>query len=716
MAKVAQLPPTESAPPGAGAEIHHIARAQVRYYAFLSYSHRDEKVADWLHRELERFRVPAALAGKLTEHGVVPKRLTPIFRDRHELAAADDLGAEIRSALAASQYLVVLCSPDAARSRWTNAEIEEFKKSRPEGCVLAAIVSGEPFASDIPGREAEECFPPALRFKYDRRGHPTAKRAEPLAADLRETGDGRRMGFLKLVAGMLGVGLDDLVQREATRRQRRLAMLAAGSLAGMAVTSTLAVTAIQSRNEAREQRRQAEGLVGFMLGDLKEKLEPIGRLDALDAVGSRALAYYQAQDKSELSDEALAQRARALTLMGEIANTRGDLDGALGRYREAMASTEELARRYPDDPQRLFDHAQNVFWVGEVADQRGQTVEAERAMREYKSLADRMVGLDPGNRKWQLEVKYANSSLAALLYKQRRYAEASRLFQQALRIVESLSAAEPGNTEYKRSTVETLGWLADSRFGEGLVDDAIAARERQAAFLDRLIAQNPVDASYRQQAIPANWALGRLLAENGDLRQGVGRLQKSVALGEQLLAAEPENADTIEFTAGARFDLARVLAASGRVDDAAAQVRAGCDQTNRLLSLDQKVPDWRRLRFECALRRAEVALRRDSSDEALALAGTAVAAGRAIRQQKDIEGRFAAARAYSLIGDIRARQGNRAAAAAAWRNALATWPAGTPENPSQTALRMHLLHSLGQTGEAGAMRQKLAGMGYRELI
>ena len=74
---------------------------------------------------------------------------------------------------------------DAAQSRWTNAEIERFKRTRPEGWVLAAIVGGEPFASDMPGREAEECFPPALRYKYDRRGRPTGKRAEPLAADFR---------------------------------------------------------------------------------------------------------------------------------------------------------------------------------------------------------------------------------------------------------------------------------------------------------------------------------------------------------------------------------------------------------------------------------------------------------------------------------------------------------------------------------------------------
>ncbi len=115
-------------------------------------------------------------------------------------------------------------------------------------------------------------------------------------------GEARRTGFLKLVAGMLGVGLDELVQRETTRRHRRLAWLAAASVAGMAVTSTLAFTAFEARNAAREQRREAEGLVAYMVGDLKAKLEPIGKLDALDGVGSRVLAYYKNQGASELSD------------------------------------------------------------------------------------------------------------------------------------------------------------------------------------------------------------------------------------------------------------------------------------------------------------------------------------------------------------------------------------------------------------------------------
>src|SRR3954449_1075616 len=203
MAKLAQLPRFEHSGE-AEADARRVPRLRTRYYAFLSYSHRDKQLADWLHRELERFRVPNALAGRLTANGVVPKRLTPIFRDQHDLAAGHDLAVEIEAALAASQFLIVLCSPKAAKSRWTNLEIESFKRTRPEGCVLAAVIAGEPFASDIPSRADDECFPPALRYKYDRRGHQTAKKAEPLAADFRDSGEGKRLALLKLVAGMLG--------------------------------------------------------------------------------------------------------------------------------------------------------------------------------------------------------------------------------------------------------------------------------------------------------------------------------------------------------------------------------------------------------------------------------------------------------------------------------------------------------------------------------
>src|SRR5688572_22011481 len=89
-----------------------------RYRAFISYSHRDAAFGRRLHRRLEAYRIPRRLVGRTTPLGAVPRRLAPIFRDREELPAADDLTTEVRAALAASGALIVVCSPAAAASPW----------------------------------------------------------------------------------------------------------------------------------------------------------------------------------------------------------------------------------------------------------------------------------------------------------------------------------------------------------------------------------------------------------------------------------------------------------------------------------------------------------------------------------------------------------------------------------------------------------------------
>jgi tetratricopeptide (TPR) repeat protein len=712
MAKVAQLPPTERAPEGSRAEIHHIVRPQVRYYAFLSYSHRDEAIAEWLQAELEQFKVPRALSGKLTANGVIPRRLSPIFRDEHELAAADDLGEEIEEALAASQFLIVLCSPEAAASRWTNAEIEAFKRVRPEGCVFAAIVSGEPFASEMPGREQEECFPPALRHKFDRRGRPTARRAEPLAADFRESGDGRRMGFLKLVAGMLGIGLDELVRREATRRHRRLAWLTAASLAGMAVTSTLAFTAIRSRDEARDQRRQAEGLIGFMLGDLTAKLEPIGKLDALDGVGSRVLAYYHNQPIADLSDGALSQRSQALSLMAGVATQRGNSESALRLYREAMAGTAEAIRRDPSDPQRLFEHAQNVFYVGQIALTRGQLDEAATQFAEYKRLADQMVSLDPNNMKYRMEVQNASADLGTVRMGQRQFAQAASLFGQALRTIEALATADPKNREYQQSLVEALTWSADAERDAGHIDQAVSLRERHVALLTGLLSQTG-DVAFRQRLVTAERKLGLLYAMRGQDDLAEQHTRAAVAQGDALVAIEPNNSKWLEYSALAKNNLAYVLAINGKTDEALRQNDTSCSIISRLIAKDPKLRDWRADYRECFIMRGYIGLAKGAKADAANAAQQALRIGTSIKSNDPGIDAFAIARAYRLVGDARNGLGDKAAAGAAWKAALIALSNVQAERPIETQEHAIILKRLGRIAEAQQLNQQLSRMGYR---
>lgn len=224
------------------------------FWCFISYRHADNKEpgrqwATWLHQALETYEVPADLVSRANARGdVIPDRIYPVFRDEEELPADAELSRPIESALQNSRYLVVLCSPAAVESRFVADEILRFKQLGKQDSILAAIIAGEPNASDDPAKaHLEECFPRPLRFRVDGAGLLTAERCEPIAADFR-LHDGtpgwtspagyreslqqqgtpkpridalvagyakqQHLMLLKIVAGTLGVPLGELTKRD----------------------------------------------------------------------------------------------------------------------------------------------------------------------------------------------------------------------------------------------------------------------------------------------------------------------------------------------------------------------------------------------------------------------------------------------------------------------------------------------------------------------
>ena len=201
-----------------------------KYRAFITYAHKDENQARWLRKKLEKFSVPKNLVGKKGKFGKIPSRLYPIFRDRDELPGSAQLGSVIEEALNDSSHLIVLCSPNAVKSRWVNEEIRLFKKMGKGDRILCLLIDGEPMADDLAHSKGKECLPLAVRRKIDGNGELIDEIDEPGAADLRESGDGEKNALLKIVAGLLGLGLDEIKQRHMIAKQRKLAVIASFSV------------------------------------------------------------------------------------------------------------------------------------------------------------------------------------------------------------------------------------------------------------------------------------------------------------------------------------------------------------------------------------------------------------------------------------------------------------------------------------------------------
>ncbi len=188
------------------------------YQAFISYRHimPDMAIAQELHRQLESYAIPTALKKTL---GV--KKMGKVFRDQEELPTSSDLGHDIERALEDSAWLIVVCTPKLLESKWCMKEVDAFIAMGRRDRILTLLVQGEP----------EDSFPPKLRYSLV---DGEMVEVEPLAADVRgatlkEMTKKLKVEKLRILAPILGVGFDDLKQREREHRLKNRAKIAAAT-------------------------------------------------------------------------------------------------------------------------------------------------------------------------------------------------------------------------------------------------------------------------------------------------------------------------------------------------------------------------------------------------------------------------------------------------------------------------------------------------------
>ena len=447
--------------------------SKIRYYGFISYSHRDSVIARTIHRRLEAYRLPKRLVGKNMTRGVMPQRLTPMFRDREELSAGESLSDQVQEALAASDCLIILCSPDAKASVWVTREIETFRALHPDRPVLAALIAGEP----------EDAFPDAL----------TAGGVEPIAADFRKGRDGQRLALLKLVAGMTGTSLDTLIQRDAQRQYRRVMAVTFSSGVALLVMSLLLVMAISAQREAQAQRQQAEGLIEYMLTDLRDRLKGVGRLDVMTAVNDRAMAYYGRQGQIDgLPAESLNRRARILHAMGEDDEKRGDLDKALVKFKEAYRNSAQALKMKPNDPAAIYAHGQSEYWLGLIDLIKEHYGSARTHFMMHRQLALLLVKIDPKNAKWLRDASEAEGDVCAVeLDISPNTPRPLPFCRRSIDFIEKAIERDKQSAELKIIYANRLAWLADALRMNTETEESYKIRYKQLSILEILIKNDP---------------------------------------------------------------------------------------------------------------------------------------------------------------------------------------------------------------------------------
>lgn len=218
----------------------------LNYDAFISYRHAelDSFVAETVHRELEKFKLPNNL---IKERGADKKsKIERVFRDREELPIASDLSMNIQQALNHSEFLIVICTPRLRESVWCKNEIDTFMQIKGRNRILAVLAEGEP----------SESFPEQL-----------TQGVEPLAADVRGSSKAEikkkiKQEVMRLAAAMFECNYDEIRQRHREQLMKKRATIASIiAAAGIIFAGTVSILALQisAQNEKiSEQYDQIE--------------------------------------------------------------------------------------------------------------------------------------------------------------------------------------------------------------------------------------------------------------------------------------------------------------------------------------------------------------------------------------------------------------------------------------------------------------------------
>lgn len=196
-------------------------REPFRYWAFVSYSHHDRRVARLIVKKLAKRTVPRIFRSTVSDS---PATFSSLYLDEQETSVGSVLSGELQTALHSSRKLIVVCSPFAVGSKYVSREIEYFQSIGRSHDILCVIASGVPNASES-GRDELECFPHPLRFASDDEGKqisvPEAER--PLAAALADESDRDWQNVIEqLEGGLLGLARSEVARLKRSRLLSRL--------------------------------------------------------------------------------------------------------------------------------------------------------------------------------------------------------------------------------------------------------------------------------------------------------------------------------------------------------------------------------------------------------------------------------------------------------------------------------------------------------------
>ena len=509
----------------------------LKYRAFLSYAHADVKWARWLHSKIENFRIDKDLVGRGTPLGAIPARLRPVFRDREDFTGGQALIDATIAALDQSAALVVICSSIAATRPAVNEEVRLFRLRHPGRPIIPVIVDGSP----------PDNFPPALRFELDQDGRVTDRPVTILGTDLRDNADGRSLGLSKVIAGLIGVGTDEIVRR-AERAQRRSTRNWIASLtAVILVFAGIAAWAEINRRLAGKRLQDAERNIGLA----KEAANTL----LFDVVATL-------RDTQGLQVDTKSKIVGAVRSVFDTLSDKETADAQLSRNRTLL-----------------------MYEIAEINAARGYLKEAKEILFNIWLIFSREARDNRGNAEAMLDAAIAGRRLGVMELALGNHKGAMTSFESALQDGASLRKTSPV-TVWGEHVALTHVEIARAHRLEGRFDQALRSLLAARDVVEQVANIGPLTNAHKAVIASIQLATGDVLFDKRDNAGALAAYTSALRGLEALAESQPGSVSIQEQLARANAGTCRIINAQGNAAGAVANCRAALDISWRLANAD----------------------------------------------------------------------------------------------------------------------------------
>jgi len=465
--------------------------------------------------------------------------------------------------------------------------------SVPWESMLARVLSAspEPLETLQPGlpKDLLAIVARAMAKSADAR-YPTAGE---LAEDLKRFTTGQLVGAHRYSTWQL--------IRRWVRRHRTAVAVGGIAIVVLAVVGVVSVQRIVSEQAKTEKQRvaavasrdAAEDLLSFMLGDLRTKLEPLGKVKLLEDVATKAVSYYDRRGE-DLSDAELAKRAQGRRNLGDVLKAQGHADRALSEFRASLTIGEALAAKETTNAAWQLDLSASHQKVAEVLFAQGDAAGALAEFRASLVIAETVAATNPTNADRQRDLAISHNKIGDVLQAQGDTAGAFTKYRTSLAILKHLAATDPTNDGRQEDLSVSHAKLGEVLLAKGDTTAALAEFRAYLGISETLAAKDPTDAIRQQNLAISHNKVGSVVRAQGNPAGALAEYRVSLAIRERLAANDPTNADRQRLVSVSHTNVGTVMLALGDVAGALLEFRASQAIDERLATMDPTNGDRRR--------------------------------------------------------------------------------------------------------------------------